>query len=362
MISKSIGGILCRLCDTWKPADEFDISKSCKIGRRFTCKVCDKGLHGENNKRVSREYYHANKEKCNKATQAWQTENKDKLRLTQKYWIAHRYNHDEIYKKAHLIRTRTNKAYKVFLDSGVHMVSRNGDMDYEAIFEHLGECPGEYGRGSGLMTFDHIIGLRLLDLTDPIEWKIAVHPRNIRWMLWEDNYQRDRGWTQEILELYRELHKEVAPVETKKCARCKETKELTKENFPIHKQTYCRICDRAMAREYYNKDKEKHKIRKRKQHLAYYVANGKRLVKYIKEVGGCEDCGDVDLPVYCYDFHHLKPEEKKFSISEKMGRAPWTTLAKEIKKCALLCCNCHRKRTAVANNYHWYLEEDDEDC
>jgi len=65
----------------------------------------------------------------------------------------------------------------------------------------------------------------------------------------------------------------------------------------------------------------------------------------IKRKGGaCEKCGYNR----CYaslEFHHLNPEEKEFTISEYCsGNNVRVELAlEEIKKCALLCANCHRE-------------------
>ena len=159
--------------------------------------------------RKRREYYRANREECQERTDRWQAENMDKVRAAQRNWIVNKYHSDANYKKAHLIRTRLNNAYRCYVFSGEHQEARYGDMDYEAILTHMGPCPGEYGRGRGLYSFDHIINLRNLDLSDPVEWAIAVHPRNVRWMLWELNYRRDRNWTDEAMELYRELRAEV---------------------------------------------------------------------------------------------------------------------------------------------------------
>ena len=39
-------------------------------------------------------------------------------------------------------------------------------------------------------------------------------------------------------------------------------------------------------------------------------------------------------------FHHLDPREKDFAISSKLS---WTVVVEELKKCVLLCSNCHRE-------------------
>lgn len=57
--------------------------------------------------------------------------------------------------------------------------------------------------------------------------------------------------------------------------------------------------------------------------------------------GKCEDCGLIDEP-YIFDFHHLDPTQKDFSIG-KVG-VSFDTLKPELDKCILLCSNCHRRR------------------
>ena len=51
-------------------------------------------------------------------------------------------------------------------------------------------------------------------------------------------------------------------------------------------------------------------------------------------VAGGQDISPV------FDFHH-KDGEKDFSISSSTNRS-WALVAKELKKCELLCALCHR--------------------
>ena len=55
----------------------------------------------------------------------------------------------------------------------------------------------------------------------------------------------------------------------------------------------------------------------------------------------CSRCGD-SFPHYCMDWHHEDPSEKKFEISKGSFRKSRKDLLDEIKKCSLLCANCHR--------------------
>lgn len=64
----------------------------------------------------------------------------------------------------------------------------------------------------------------------------------------------------------------------------------------------------------------------------------------IEALGGkCCNCGQT-FEICCYDFHHLEPDQKDFAISSKQtnGAKTWNKVRDELKKCALLCANCHR--------------------
>jgi len=70
------------------------------------------------------------------------------------------------------------------------------------------------------------------------------------------------------------------------------------------------------------------------------------VVNKIKHVP-CTDCG-VKYPPRVMEFDHLEPEQKKFTVSREMGRANTRVgqarILEEIKKCEVVCSNCHRLR------------------
>ena len=67
----------------------------------------------------------------------------------------------------------------------------------------------------------------------------------------------------------------------------------------------------------------------------------KSYIDSIKKTGKCSRCGNTDYRVL--EFHHRKPEDKKFSIVQSVhNRYSLSSLIKEIAKCELLCSNCHR--------------------
>lgn len=56
--------------------------------------------------------------------------------------------------------------------------------------------------------------------------------------------------------------------------------------------------------------------------------------------GNCEKCKETDFYKLC--FHHENKEDKENNISALSGRR-WSVIEKEVKKCTLLCQNCHHE-------------------
>jgi len=112
-------------------------------------------------------------------------------------------------------------------------------------------------------------------------------------------------------------------METKVCPRCGEEKEI--ENFGTRGKTkvwraYCRECLNKIQR---------HRNKERKR-------------KIIDLLGGeCVKCG-YKKNLSALEFHHLNPKEKEYEWN-KAKLLSWNKLIKEIKKCILVCSNCHRE-------------------
>jgi hypothetical protein len=65
----------------------------------------------------------------------------------------------------------------------------------------------------------------------------------------------------------------------------------------------------------------------------------------------CIECGEGDPIVL--EFDHREQDTKCGDISNMAGGSLGIdTLVEEIKKCDVLCANCHRRRTAKQQN--WY--------
>jgi hypothetical protein len=71
--------------------------------------------------------------------------------------------------------------------------------------------------------------------------------------------------------------------------------------------------------------------------------------------GRCEICG-YSKCIEALDFHHLDSFTKDFTISDRM--TSFEAIEAELKKCVLLCANCHRE---VHAGWHpQYLLGDDD--
>jgi hypothetical protein len=56
----------------------------------------------------------------------------------------------------------------------------------------------------------------------------------------------------------------------------------------------------------------------------------------------CKQCGESHIS--CLVFHHRNPKEKNFTIAKMVsGKMKKELILEEIKKCDVLCANCHRK-------------------
>lgn len=56
----------------------------------------------------------------------------------------------------------------------------------------------------------------------------------------------------------------------------------------------------------------------------------------------------------CFDFDHIDPTTKRATVSQLVTKKiSQKTLEDEIAKCRLLCCYCHKDRTAKQLGYHY---------
>jgi hypothetical protein len=74
-------------------------------------------------------------------------------------------------------------------------------------------------------------------------------------------------------------------------------------------------------------------------------------INKIKTDSGCTHCGNnyKDDPEIL-DFHHVNPKTKNVSYFRRSSYAQFEKIIEEIKKCIVLCANCHRKEEKRIRN------------
>lgn len=83
----------------------------------------------------------------------------------------------------------------------------------------------------------------------------------------------------------------------------------------------------------------------RREYLKTAVAKRRRTLKLkaIESPGAaCCLCG-YSKHQGVLDFHHIDPTTKSFGISAGGFSRSWTSIETELKKCILVCANCHRE-------------------
>jgi len=137
-------------------------------------------------------------------------------------------------------------------------------------------------------------------------------------------------------------------------------RKLTKaEALKIRKERHKEACKKYVEK---NKDKvraskaayrDSHRQILRDKNKVYYRTNdrGRVAIHYKREkkkraidyLGGiCKDCKGA-FPDVCYDFHHKNPKSKIIEVCQILTSS-WEVILVELKKCVLLCSNCHRIR------------------
>lgn len=82
-----------------------------------------------------------------------------------------------------------------------------------------------------------------------------------------------------------------------------------------------------------------------------YVISWRKRTKerMIKAFGGkCCIC-EHTFPQEVFEFHHLVPKIKEFSLGKIRSNCfSWERIVKELRKCVMVCANCHR---LIENGY-----------
>lgn len=124
-----------------------------------------------------------------------------------------------------------------------------------------------------------------------------------------------------------------------KCSSSKPTSEFNKNKRRLDGfQSYCRACQKKIDAESYSKSSTRRRNVSEQGKLA--KARGKKFVQRYKRIVGCKLCTENEPAAL--DLHHLDPSVKEGNPSEFYGHSR-STLKSELRKCVVLCANCHRK-------------------
>jgi hypothetical protein len=58
--------------------------------------------------------------------------------------------------------------------------------------------------------------------------------------------------------------------------------------------------------------------------------------------GRCVVCGYC-RDIKALDFHHINETTKEFGLSDRGMTRSWEKIKNEVRKCVLVCANCHRE-------------------
>jgi len=113
--------------------------------------------------------------------------------------------------------------------------------------------------------------------------------------------------------------------QTKICSKCK--KEITLNQYTRHYEA----CGKK------RKNKYKYSKEKVRQVSEWRRRTKRKAIEY--KGGKCVFCG-YNKCIRSLAFHHVNSEDKEFAISHKNTRS-WDRIKEELKKCILVCSNCH---------------------
>lgn len=135
----------------------------------------------------------------------------------------------------------------------------------------------------------------------------------------------------------------------KKCPNCNRTDvEFSKHSKRTDGlQVYCKICCKEMNAAHYRNGYRKVQSlinKNRRNKIKSKINNYKNSI-------GCP-CGEKEA--CCLDFHHTGKDKERNISRMVCEQAAWEKVELEIRKCVVVCSNCHRK--IHAKKYPtWYL-------
>jgi hypothetical protein len=125
--------------------------------------------------------------------------------------------------------------------------------------------------------------------------------------------------------------------------QCKKCKQSYREDFFTKKScnknglsARCKICTRKASKIHF--------LANKKYYFEKAKRNKKQIIEFLRETKDipCKDCKNK-YPYYVMDFDHKR--NKKFGLCGSYPKKGKLQVLEEIKKCDVVCSNCHRIRT-----------------
>lgn len=131
----------------------------------------------------------------------------------------------------------------------------------------------------------------------------------------------------------------------KQCTKCKQHKDESDFHKASRRkdglQTACKECKLKHNRAYYKRNKKRMSEQIQTAKKQRITDNRQKLLEYLQE-HPCLHCGNEDIRVL--EFDHIRDKEENVTFLVQEGYS-WDRIKREIKKCQVLCANCHRIKT-----------------
>lgn len=138
----------------------------------------------------------------------------------------------------------------------------------------------------------------------------------------------------------------------KVCTKCKCQKALAefhaRKAAKDGRASWCRACFKANWDKRYYENHQHYRDSHNASRDRIRRENARRVFEYLAE-HPCLNCGESDPIVL--EFDHRSGIDKIESISNLILNSTWARISEEMKKCDVLCANCHRRKSAAQFNY-----------
>lgn len=148
----------------------------------------------------------------------------------------------------------------------------------------------------------------------------------------------------------------------KKCSVCILEKDISefyvKNKITGRLHAQCKSCyaekRKLFYQQHYAKYGNAYRERAKQRRASVKILLQDNLYKYL-EGKSCISCGFADMRAL--EFDHIDATGKRFGVARAINSGyAWSEIEKEIKKCRILCANCHRIRTAEQFGWRkWHL-------